>query len=131
MLSVPSSVRVFVAREAVDFRKAFDGLHAIVVEQFSEDPFSGHFFVFFNRRRDRVKILVWDRNGYWLFAKRLEAGTFDLRRIAGESSPRVEIDRAQFHMLLEGIDANSVKRRKHFARDLRPSARDVGHAAIQ
>ena len=122
MLSLLATVRVFVARDVVDFRKSFDGLHAIVVDEFGDDPYSGHFFVFFNRRRDRVKILAWDRNGYWLFAKRLEAGTFELRRLSDASSSRVEIDRAQFFMLLEGIESRTVKRRKHFARDLRPSA---------
>jgi transposase len=122
MLSLPTTVRVFVSRDVVDFRKSFDGLHAIVSDQFHDDPYSGHYFVFFNRRRDRVKILAWDRNGYWLFAKRLEAGTFEMQRLADANSPRVEIDRAQFFMLLEGIESNSAKRRKHFGSDMRPSA---------
>ena len=70
MLSLPPSVRIFLAREPVDCRKAFDGLCALVRDQFGDDPFSGHLFAFFNKRRDRVKILVWDKNGFWLFAKR-------------------------------------------------------------
>ena len=71
MLSLPASVRIFAAREVVDFRKGFDGLCALVRDGFGDDPFSGHFFLFFNRRRDRVKLLAWDRNGFWLFYKRL------------------------------------------------------------
>ncbi len=58
MLSLPPSVRIFLAREPVDCRKAFDGLCALVRDRFGDDPFSGHLFAFFNRRRDRVKILV-------------------------------------------------------------------------
>jgi transposase len=78
MLSLPPSVRIFVARGATDQRKSFDGLCALAQDVLRQDQFSGHVFVFFGRRRDRVKLLVWDRSGFWLFAKRLEAGT--LRR---------------------------------------------------
>ena len=129
MLSLPSSVRIFAAREAVDFRKGFDGLTAVVRDGFQDDPFAGHFFLFFNRRRDRVKILWWDRNGFWLFYKRLERGTFE--RIEASGS-RVEIDRARLAMLLEGIDAKRSKFREHFVREVRiPSrgARDVPQPA--
>ena len=70
MLSLPASIRVFLAREPVDFRKAHDGLCAIVRQQFLEDPFAGDVFVFFNRARDRIKLLLWDRNGFWLFYRR-------------------------------------------------------------
>lgn len=124
MLTPPASVRIFAAREAVDFRKGFDGLCGIVRDGFGDDPFSGQFFLFFNRRRDRVKLLVWDRNGFWLFTKRLERGTFE--RIETGEGRRVEIDRAQLSMLLEGIDARRAKFRRHFARDVRINARDFG-----
>jgi len=69
MLSLPASVRVFAARDRVDFRKGFDGLHAIVRDEFGEDALSGNVYLFFNARRDRVKLLVWDRNGFWLLYK--------------------------------------------------------------
>ena len=127
MLSLPSSVRIFAAREAVDFRKGFDGLCALVRDGFGDDPFSGEFFLFFNRRRDRVKLLVWDRNGFWLFTKRLERGTFE--RIEVGEGRRVEIDRARLSMLLEGIDVRRAKFRRHFARDVRIQARDFGDDA--
>jgi transposase len=113
MLSLPSSVRIFLAREPVDFRKAHDGLHAIVREQFGDDPLSGHVFVFLNKRADRVKLLVWDRNGFWLFYKRLERGTFHAS--AKGDGARVEVSRAELMMLLEGIDLNQGKMRRHFA----------------
>ena len=121
MLSITARVRVFAAPRAVDFRKGFDGLVAIVRDQFHDDPFSGDLFCFFNRRRDRVKILVWDRNGFWLFYKRLERGTFE--RIVGECA-RVEIDRAHMSMLLEGIDTRSSRFRRNFAREVRIHDRD-------
>ena len=121
MLSLAPSQRILAATEPIDFRKGFDGLVAIVRDRFGEDPFAGDLFCFFNRRRDRVKILVWDRNGFWLYYKRLERGTFE--RVDGRA-PRVEIDRAKMSMLLEGIDTRSTKFRRYFSRDVRISARD-------
>ena len=121
MLSFPARVRIFAAVEPTDFRKGFDRLVQIVRDVFEDDPFAGDLFCFFNRRRDRVKVLVWDRNGFWIFYKRLERGTFE--RIDG-SAKRVEIDRAQMAMLLEGIDTKSSRFRKHFARDVRIRDRD-------
>ena len=76
MLTLPASVRVFVARGAADLRRSFDRLSAQVQEVLRQDPLSGHVFVFFNRQRNRVKMLVWERDGFWLLYKRLEAGTF-------------------------------------------------------
>lgn len=101
MLSLSSAVRVFVARSAVDFRRGIDGLCGIVRDEFGEDPLSGHWFVFTNRRSNRLRILVWDRNGFWMATKRLEEGTFE--RFVG-SAPKLEIDRVQLAMLLDGID---------------------------
>src|ERR1700730_6223876 len=75
MLTLPVSVRVFVARGATDLRRSFDRLSAQVQEVLRQDPLSGHVFVFVNRQRNRVKLLVWERDGFWLLYKRLEAGT--------------------------------------------------------
>jgi transposase len=93
VLSLPGTLRILVCRKGVDFRKAHDGLCAVVRDSFGDDPFSGSVFVFFNKARDRVKLLVWDGNGFWLFYKRLERGTFrfDLRG----TGARVEIRRAE------------------------------------
>jgi len=116
MLTLAPSCRVFAATKPVDFRKGFDGLVSIVRERFREDPFTGDLFCFFNRRRDRVKVLVWDRNGFWLHYKRLERGTFE--RLVGDGE-RALIERAQLSMLLEGIATKDTKFRKHFAREVR------------
>ncbi|MCY2961746.1 MAG: IS66 family insertion sequence element accessory protein TnpB [Planctomycetota bacterium] len=121
MLSLSTRVRIFAATEPIDFRKGFDGLVQIVRDGFGEDPFAGDLFCFFNRRRDRVKVLVWDRNGFWLHYKRLERGTFE--RIEG-GSKRIELDRARMAMLLEGIDTKSTRFRRCFARDVRIGDRD-------
>ena len=77
MLTLPPSVRLYLARGATDIRKGIDGLCALARDVVGEDPFSGHLFAFANRRRDAVKILVWDRSGFWLFHKRLERGTLE------------------------------------------------------
>jgi len=88
VLSLGGNHRIFLCRRAVDFRKAHDGLCAVIRDQFKDDPFSGDVFAFFNRARDRVKLVVWDRNGFWLFYERLEKGTFPFA-VSGEG--RIEI----------------------------------------
>ena len=117
MLSLPAQVRIFAATDPVDFRKAHDGLVAIVRDCFRDDPFDGSLFVFFNKRRDRIKLLLWDRNGFWLHYKRLERGTF--RSLRAQRGGKVKMDRADLSMLLEGIDLEKGKRRKHFTDGIR------------
>jgi transposase len=107
MLTLPASVRVFVACGATDLRRSFDRLSAQVQEVLRQDPFSGHVFVFFNRPRNRVKLLVWERDGFWLLYKRLEAGTF-----AGLE--RDEINTRELYLLLEGIEV--VRQRVRYER---------------
>jgi len=124
VLSLAGGARVFVAREPVDFRKAHDGLCAIVREHLRGDPFGGDVFVFFNRRRDRIKLLVWDRQGFWLAYKRLERGTFEPLP-GGDGAARVEVDRAQLQALLMGVSLKSMKYRRNFAREVCIQAR--GH----
>lgn len=110
MLSLPPSVRVFVARGATDMRKSFDTLAALVCDVVAEDPQSGHLFVFLNRQRNRVKILWWDRSGYYLLAKRLEHGQFHLYDRAGQGGG-YEVTATDLALLLEGIDLRGAKRR--------------------
>ena len=76
MLTLSPAVRIYVATGATDLRRSVDGLSAVVRERFGLDPLSGHLFLFRNRRGDRLKILVWDRSGFWVLYKRLERGTF-------------------------------------------------------
>src|SRR5271163_63972 len=76
MMYLPASVRVYLCASACDMRKSFDGLHALVTQSMQLEAFGGHLFVFANRRRDRIKILYWDRDGFAVWAKRLERGTY-------------------------------------------------------
>ena len=111
MLSVPSTVPIFLYAQPTDMRKGFDGLSGIVREALGADPLDGSLFLFVNRRRDRLKILHFDGTGLWLYYKRLEAGTFE--RIASEG-PCVEIDATQLAMLLGGVSLLSARRRKRY-----------------
>jgi transposase len=101
MISPPTGVRVWLAAGMTDMRKGFDGLSALVQTQLSEDPFSGHLFVFRGRRGDRLKILWWSGDGLCLFYKRLESGRFVWPQAR---SGTVSLTSAQLSMLLEGID---------------------------
>ena len=114
MLTLPPSVRIFAAVEPVDARKSFDGLAAVVRERLGGDPMTGHMFFFINRRGDVAQILFWDRTGFVVMRKRLEAGTFRLVRGAEGILSHVEIDAAELGLMLEGIDLGTVKRRKRF-----------------
>jgi transposase len=95
-------------------RRSFDGLHAMVAGAMQLDAFAGHLFVFSNRRRDRVKILYWDRDGFAVWAKRLEEGTYAMPFAEGEA--RQEISSAELGALLSGIDLSQAKRRKRYHR---------------
>jgi len=108
MLSLPPSVRVFVCTAPTDMRKSFDALCALVETVLKQDPFSGHLFVFLSRRRDKVKILYWDRSGFFLLYKRLEEGTFWMPE-------RAEIGARELMMVLEGI-ASQVRQRRRYQR---------------
>lgn len=115
MLSVPATVRIFLAKEPTDMRKSFDGLQGLAQQTFEQDPLSGHLFLFVNRRRDRIKILFWDRDGLCIWYKRLEAGGFQLPAFA-DSQQGVELDATQLSLLLGGIDLNSARQRKRYRR---------------
>jgi transposase len=118
MLSFSPSVRIFVSTKPVDMRRSFDGLFELVQSTIRQDPYTGHLFLFRSRRGNVIKTLWWDTDGWAIFAKRLESGTFrfpDVRFVNGEYEP-VEINRADLLILLEGIDASSVKRFKRYQR---------------
>jgi transposase len=109
----PPTGRIFVATGATDLRKSFDGLSAIVAGAFERDVHGGDVFVFVNRRATQVRVLYWERDGYCIWMKRLEAGTFRHVRDA-EGYGHVEMDAGELSMLLEGIDASIIKRRKRY-----------------
>lgn len=121
MLSLPAQVAIYACTTAVDFRKQHDGLVAIVRDQLGADPLDGSLFVFFNRRRDRIKLLLWDRNGFWLFYKRLERGSFE--GVRSIDAKRLTLSRAELSMLLDGIELGKSKKRTHFANVVRIDGR--------
>lgn len=127
MLSLPASVRIFVYSGVTDMRRSFDRLAQMVEEHLEQDPESGHLYLFFNRRRDCVKILLWEGDGFVIWYKRLEAGTFAVPacgapRADGTWLPRtagpagVQIPARDLNLLLGGVDPARVTRRKRFAR---------------
>lgn len=121
MMHLPASVRVYLCASACDMRKSFDGLHALVTQSMELDAFAGHLFVFANRRRDRIKILYWDRDGFAVWAKRLEEGTYAVPfEDAGEK--RREITAAELGAILSGIDLSDAKRRKRYRRNISAAA---------
>jgi transposase len=113
MLTWPSAVRVFVHTAPTDMRRSFDRLGYMVQEILHQDPFSGHLFVFVNRRGDRMKILFWDRSGFALFYKRLEEGVF---HVPAAASGGVEIDVPRLTLILEGIDLSEATQQRRFSR---------------
>jgi len=122
MLSLPSSVRIFLCVVPADMRRSFDGLARMVEEFVGGDPLSGHWFVFRNRRGDRLKILCWERHGYVIYYKRLEEGTFwfpdqaepDVRQSSVEAS--VGVSAAELAMILEGVEWQGVRKRRRYER---------------
>lgn len=110
MIGLPSSVKIFLFCAPVDMRKGFDGLSAIVTDG-GEDVFSGHLFVFFSKRRNRVKILAWDNGGFILWYKRQELGRFKIPVISDEQKS-TSLDSTQLSMLLDGIDFSKIRRPK-------------------
>lgn len=117
MLTLPSSVKIYVAAQPVDARKSFDGLTALVVSEFGLEPLSGHLFVFLNRRGHLAQMLFWDRNGFCILKKRLEAGTFSLSRRREGTATHVEVDSAELALMLEGIELKGATRRKRYHQD--------------
>lgn len=113
MLSVPAKVRVFFCTRPTDMRKSFDGLHGLVLEVLRQDPESGDLFVFLNRRRDRVKMLIWEGDGMLIVYKRLEIGTFAMPAGGGDS---IALSPAQLALLLGGIDLKHTRPRKRYRR---------------
>jgi len=108
------AARIWLATEATDMRCGFDRLAERVRAVIGQDPLSGHLFVFRSRRGDRLKILVWDRDGFLLWYKRLESGVFKLPRVEGAGS--VELRASELAMVLDGIDVSKLKRLPRYTR---------------
>jgi transposase len=109
------ATKVYVAVEAVDMRKGFDGLYGLVRDQLGQDPLSGHVFLFSNRTHTRLKALVWDGSGLWVCAKRLEKGRF--RWPGADAQQRSVTMRAEeLAMLVNGLDVKQTQPRKWYRR---------------
>ena len=107
----------------VDMRKGFDGLMSIVRNQWREDVFTGHLFVFLGAQMDRVKLLYWDKSGFVLYYKRLERGRFKSPRLQ-DGQTVIELDSTELVMLLDGIDFAKTKRLRHWLPKKCPSPID-------
>jgi transposase len=114
------AARIWLAAEATDMRCGFDRLAERVKVVIGEDPLSGHLFVFRSRRGDRLKILVWERDGFVLWYKRLEAGVFKLPRMS-EGARSIELRASELAMILDGIDVSKLKRVPRYERTARSS----------
>lgn len=102
MLKLRENIKVFVSTEVIDARKSIDSLSMLITEKFQDNPQSGHLFLFFNKAKDKVKILYWDQNGFILHYKRLEKYRFKVPRLVGMK--HLEITEVQLHGLLAGLD---------------------------
>ena len=110
-----TNLRIFVCTAPIKMTLSFDGLMGLAQETFDQDPLSGHLFLFFNRRRDRVKILFWDQDGFCIWYKRLEIGVFQLP-VPTEGEQGVELNCGQLNRLLGGLDLNNGRRRRRYRR---------------
>jgi len=115
MIALPPQVRVFMYRLPTDMRKSFHGLVALVESAVKQDPFSGSLFVFFNRQRDRIKILYWGQTGFCIWYQQLQKGTYQLPDEKSlEAQQTIEVTRLQLSLMLDGIDLASVRQRMRF-----------------
>jgi transposase len=114
MISPGSATRIFLAAGHTDMRRGYDGLADLVRHRLQAEPLSGHWFVFCNRRRNRIKILYWDGSGLWVCSKRLEKGTYSWPE-SGESSVRLSSE--ELALLLGGIDLGKTKARNWWRKE--------------
>jgi transposase len=115
MLNIPASTRISLCTTPIDMRKSFNGLLAIVRNTLEADPLADHLFVFLNRNHSLMKILYWDGDGFVIWYKRLERGTFRFPAVTGDTKS-IEITRSGLSMILEGIDLSQLPRRTRFSR---------------
>lgn len=108
---IPATVKFYLCLHPTDMRKGFNGLSAIVINELGEDPLSGHFYIFRNKVKNKLKILYWDRSGYAIWYKQLQEGKFHFPSCLDSS---IEIDTSTLSMILEGVDLTSIKYQKRF-----------------
>lgn len=115
MISLSSATRIFIVTGVTDMRKSFNGLYGIVAHQLDKDPLSGHVFVFCNRARNRIKLLVWDGSGLWVCAKRLEKGRFHWDWDTNQAA--ATITHESLSLLLGGLDLSRVEPRSWYRKN--------------
>ncbi len=106
-----TSMEVFFYKEAVDFRKSFNGLCGVITNDIGMNPLSGSLYVFHNKRCNSIKILQWEGDGFSLYYKRLEKGTFEIPLFTANNS---QITTEQLNCILSGIELSSIKKRKRY-----------------
>ncbi len=112
----PNNTRVFLCTLDTDMRKSFDSLHGVIRTSMHLDPTSGFLFVFKNKRGDRIKCVFWDTDGYAMFYKVLQKGTFKFPSLQNINSAGLEIDPATLRLILDGIDLGSIQRQQRYRR---------------
>ena len=118
MILLPASLHVYLCLSPCDMRKSFDSLHALARDHFELDAYAGHLVVFASRRRDRVKVMYWDRDGFAIWAKRLEKGTYAIPVAESADERRREITAQELGAILSGIDLQQAVRRKRYQRSV-------------
>ena len=117
-LDQAAGARVWLATQPADMRCGFDRLAELAASVTGDDPLSGHLFLFRSRGGDRLKILYWDADGYALWYKRLEKGTFRFpATVTGDGAKGVEVKAADLMMILDGVDLGSVRRQRRYSRE--------------
>ena len=116
MLAVPRLVKIFVALQPTDMRRGFPGLSGEVQATLEQDPLSGHLFLFRNGRRDRIKILFWDGDGYVIYCRQLSRGSFEFPVPSDPNLLVVQIRASELSMLLDGIELKGRTRRPRYER---------------
>lgn len=114
MFGFGPATKIYIAVEAIDMRKGFDGLHGLVSGQLGQDPLSGHLFLFTNKTKTRLKALVWDGSGLWVCAKRLEKGRFGWPETEGARSVTMRAE--ELAMLVNGLDWKQTRQRNWYRR---------------
>jgi transposase len=116
-MGVTGALKVFLALEAQDMRKSFNGLHAAAEHELGEDPRQGALFVFCNKRRNRIKTLYFDGTGTWISTKRLEVGTFSWPKPSRAGQRKLKLAPEALQLLLDGVDLRGARLRAWYEDD--------------
>jgi transposase len=114
LFGLSGNTRLFLYNGSADMRKGFNGLSGLVINKLKQNPLSGDVFIFVNRSRTLIKLLVWDQTGFAIWHKRLEQGTFEMPLI-DSSTNSVEINRQKLMLILEGISLKNIRSRKRYS----------------